>query len=237
MISTVDTKKGEGLLLVLWFPGLFIIILMSAIIFISAGRINYWQGWGFSASMLLIMGTSIGIFIKDNRIDLIKERAKPGPGTKWWDKIFMAFFIPSYFAIMIVGSLDSGRYLWTTNFPLPLYILGYIIFSLSVAVQFWSIWVNRFFSSVVRIQTEREQVVIQNGPYRFVRHPGYLTGIFLGIGTSLVFGSLWGLIPAGVIALLLIIRTGLEDAMLQRELAGYSDYAKKVKYRLFPGLW
>ncbi|HUV75978.1 MAG TPA: isoprenylcysteine carboxylmethyltransferase family protein [Dehalococcoidales bacterium] len=98
-------------------------------------------------------------------------------------------------------------------------------------------WVNRFFSSVVRIQKDRGQEVVQNGPYHSVRHPGYVGGILMAISTSLVLGSLWALIPAGVIFILLVIRTYLEDTTLQKELTGYADYAKKVRFRLLPGIW
>ena len=96
-------------------------------------------------------------------------------------------------------------------------------------------WVNRFYSSVVRIQTGQE--VVQDGPYRFVRHPGYVGGILMAISSSLIFGSLWALIPAGIVVILLIIRTHLEDITLQKELQGYIDYTKKIRYRLLPGIW
>ena len=101
----------------------------------------------------------------------------------------------------------------------------------------WALWVNRFFSSVVRIQTDRGHKVVRNGPYRFVRHPGYAAGIVSLISLPLVLGSMWGLIPAGLMVLLLIIRTHLEDTTLQKELAGYVDYTKRVRYRLLPWIW
>jgi protein-S-isoprenylcysteine O-methyltransferase Ste14 len=97
--------------------------------------------------------------------------------------------------------------------------------------------VIKFFSITVRIQTDRGQKVIQNGPYRVIRHPGYIGGILMGIGNALVLGSLWALIPAGIMAIMLIIRTSLEDLTLQKELPGYLEYTKKVVYRLIPGLW
>jgi protein-S-isoprenylcysteine O-methyltransferase Ste14 len=98
-------------------------------------------------------------------------------------------------------------------------------------------WTNNFFSRVVRIQTDRGHYVVQDGPYRFVRHPGYLAGCFSLLSMPLALGSLWGLIPATLAVLLIIIRTYLEDATLQNELTGYHQYAKKVKYRLLPGIW
>ena len=120
---------------------------------------------------------------------------------------------------------------------MSVYIAGYVLLVLSDFVKSWCMWVNRFFSTTVRIQMDRGHEVIQNGPYRFVRHPGYLAGIFMMISMPLALGSLWGLIPAAVVAVLLIIRTHLEDIYLQKELPGYADYVKKVKYRLLPGIW
>ena len=96
---------------------------------------------------------------------------------------------------------------------------------------------NRFFSTTVRLQCDRGQYVIRSGPYRIVRHPGYVGGILLGISMALVLGSLWALIPAGGVLILLIIRTYLEDITLQKELQRYTDYAQKVRYRLVPGIW
>ena len=172
-----------------------------------------------------------------NKTDLARERLKPGPGTKWWDKIFWVFYAPMFFAVFILASLDAGRFRWTAQLPLSVYIIGYIVYLLSQYITLWSMWVNKFFSTTVRIQTDRGQEVVQNGPYRFIRHPGYVGGILLAISSSLILGSLWGLIPAGGVVFLLIIRTYLEDITLQKELQGYSDYALKVKYRLLPGIW
>jgi protein-S-isoprenylcysteine O-methyltransferase Ste14 len=96
---------------------------------------------------------------------------------------------------------------------------------------------NRFFSSVVRIQKDRGHAVVDSGPYEFIRHPGYSGAILYYIALPLALGSFWGLIPAGLTVITTIIRTALEDRMLQNELEGYIGYAKRVRYRLLPGLW
>lgn len=215
--------------------GCFGLLLMIAIIFISAGRIDYWQGWLFVAVTVLLVSVSSVAFV--SKADLIKERAKPGPGTKWWDKVFFALFIPMMFAVIVIGGLDAGRFRWTRQLPVSFYVIGYVVYILSNVIHLWAMWTNRFYSSTVRIQTERGHEVVRNGPYRFVRHPGYVGGILLGISIALVMGSLWALIPAGVCVMLLIIRTYLEDTALQKELAGYAEYAGKVRYRLLPGIW
>jgi protein-S-isoprenylcysteine O-methyltransferase Ste14 len=230
-------KKGSKLRLKSYLKGALGLILIPACIFISAGRVGYWQGWAYVGTIILIGVVMITIFIRGKKLELLQERTNPGPGTKWWDKVFFAFYAPSYLAILIVGSLDSGRYFWTSDFAVSIYIIGYAVFLFAIAIFLWSMWVNRFFSSTVRIQSDRGQFVIQSGPYRFVRHPGYVAGILLALGNSLVFGSFWALIPAGLMALSLVIRTGLEDVTLKKELPGYVEYTRKTKYRLFPGLW
>ncbi len=204
-------------------------------IFWTAGRLDYWQGWLFAAINLIIIAVTY-FFLTDNP-DLIKERMKPGPGTKWWDKIFFAFYIPLCVCVYVLASMDAGRYGWSPPFPIFVYVIGYGIQLFSHFLLVWSMRVNYFFSSTVRIQTDRGHRVVQDGPYQYVRHPGYVAGILLFISTSIVLGSLWGLVPAGLITVLLVIRTYLEDKTLQRELPGYFEYTQKVPYRLLVGIW
>lgn len=231
-----DTRKGKNIgYFIRIFLGSFTLLLMIAMILILAGRIDYWQGWAFGGVTALIILVK-SIFFPSST-DLIEERIKPGPGTKWWDKVFYAFYIPAFFAIIIIGSLDGGRFGWTASLPVLVYISGYILYIFSISIFLWAQHINRFFSSVVRIQHERGHEVIQTGPYQYVRHPGYIGGILMAISTALVLGSLWALIPAGIVAILLIIRTYLEDKTLQRELPGYDEYAKNVRYRLLPLVW
>jgi protein-S-isoprenylcysteine O-methyltransferase Ste14 len=231
-----DSKKGKNIgYFTRVFLGFFTLLLMIAMILILAGRINYWQGWGFGGVTALILLVK-SIFFPD-RSDLFQERIKPGPGTKWWDKVFYAFYLPAFFAVFIIGCLDGGRFGWTASLPVFVYISGYIMYIFSISIFLWAQQINRFFSSVVRIQHDRGHEVIQTGPYKYVRHPGYIGGILMVISTALVLGSLWALIPAGVVSILLIIRTYLEDTTLQKELVGYGKYATKVRYRLLPGVW
>ena len=234
--------------------GIFTYIFFVGVLFLLAWRLDYWQAWAYGATGI-VMILAAGIAFR-NRPELIKERVKPGPGTKKWDKVLWAFFAPMMFAVMIVAALDGGRFGWTsdlltpglllpvykffgwmTDLPWYLYVIGYGLFYCAQLIKYWCMWSNRFFSSTVRIQFDRDHEVVQSGPYRFIRHPGYISGIFIGFGSSLVLGSLWGLIPSTLVLILLVIRTHLEDKTLQKELPGYADYAKKVKYRLLPPIW
>jgi protein-S-isoprenylcysteine O-methyltransferase Ste14 len=97
--------------------------------------------------------------------------------------------------------------------------------------------VNKFFEPGVRIQVERGHRVVDTGPYAVVRHPGYVGACLLCAGTALALGSLWALVPAGLCASILILRTHWEDQTLQGELMGYRDYARRVRFRLIPRLW
>jgi protein-S-isoprenylcysteine O-methyltransferase Ste14 len=203
--------------------------------FVLAGRIDYWQAWVWGGIGIGI-GLLSGVLFRRHS-DLIEERVKPGPGVKWWDILFFAVYIPSLLAILAVASLDVGRFSWSPALPPSVYVVGYCLLLFSYGLPFWAMRTNRFFSSVVRIQADRGHHVVDKGPYRFVRHPGYVGGLTYGVASAVVLGSLWALIPAGLMAISLMVRTALEDATLRRELSGYTEYAQRVKYRLLPGIW
>lgn len=204
-------------------------------IFLLAGRLDYWQGWVFFG-IGMTAGTSVAILFRKNP-ELLKERTKPGPGMKWWDKVFWIFNILLYFGILIFGPLDAGRFMLSPEIPTSTYVIGYVFHLVGYVIILWAMWINTFFSSVVRIQKDRGQKVIQDGPYKVVRHPGYVGAILIAPSTAIVLGSLWSLIPAALWIVAIIIRTYLEDKTLHKELEGYKEYAKKVSYRLIPGIW
>jgi protein-S-isoprenylcysteine O-methyltransferase Ste14 len=157
--------------------------------------------------------------------------------AKAWDKVLAPLMAVSIgFPMVIVAGLDH-RYNWSSEFPLWLIVIGFILISLGYAFAAWALAENRFFSSVVRIQTDRGHVVCDSGPYRFVRHPGYAGNILALFGIVLALGSVWTLIPAAVASIIAVIRTVLEDQTLQEELLGYRDYARRVRYRLIPGIY
>ena len=203
--------------------------------FSLAGRIDYWQGWVYNLLNLITMGLTY-VALSDRK-DLIQERLKPGQGMKRWDKIYYIISSPTYFIAIAVASLDAGRFHWEPRVPLSIIVLGIVIFCVGHLMLLWAKLANRFSSSVVRIQTDRRQTVCKDGPYHFVRHPGYVGGLLFGMTTPLALGSFWALIPATVGAMLLIVRTYLEDRPLQKELPGYLEYAKQVRYRLLPKIW
>src|SRR4029453_10662440 len=147
------------------------------------------------------------------------------------DKALLAFMLPAMVAILPVAALDAGRLHWS-RVPPGMVILGYAAILLGIALTGWAQAVNPYFEPGVRIQSERHQHVIDTGPYRFVRHPGYVAALILMFGMSLALGSWWAFVPASLAAALLILRTAWEDRLLQAELAGYRDYANRVRWRL-----
>jgi len=229
-----EIKKKPSYLRIM-IRGFITTVAMSFAVFALAGRLDYWQGWLTVALFLALLIEFSIAFVKKK--DLMQERIKPGPGVKWWDKIFVAVLVPMIYSICFVAALDAGRFQWSPQLPLILYILMFLLTVISYCFVHWAMSTNQFFSSRVRIQTDRGHFVITEGPYRFVRHPGYLGTIVLLPAWALLLGSLYALIPALIANLLLIVRTYLEDKTLQKELPGYADYAQKTRFRLIPGVW
>jgi len=227
--------EGTGLTKQLILRSILVPLAIAAFTFALAGRIDYWQGCIYNLLNVIVLGLTF-VALSDRK-DLIQERLKPGKGMKKWDKIYYVTSTPIYFITLAVAILDAGRFYWEPRVQLNITIASILPFLIGHFVLLWAKRANRFFSSVVRIQVDRKQTVCKDGPYRFVRHPGYLGGLLSWMATPLVLGSFWALIPATASTLLIVARTHLEDTTLQKELSGYSAYTKEVSYRLLPGVW
>ena len=173
------------------------------------------------------------------RIDseLLEERAKPGEGTKSWDKAILGLSLLVTISMYITAGLDSGRYHWSPQYHWSFYILGIILTALGQLLFLIAQKQNRFFSSTVRIQTERGHTVCETGLYKMVRHPAYLGSIIQSLGFPLLFGSRWSIIPVALSIILLVTRTYLEDKTLKNELQGYLNYSQKTRYKIIPFIW
>jgi protein-S-isoprenylcysteine O-methyltransferase Ste14 len=219
----------------LFAKGLPVLLIVVAIMLLIAGKMSYWQVWFFGLVNLFFLAFVSALFLENN--NLFGQRLRPVPGAKWWDRVLWMFYGPANMAIIVVASLDAGRFGWTSNYPLAVYFLGYLGYFCGGALHLWSIRTNPFYVSTVSIRDDRSQAVIDQGPYRLMRHPGY-TGIILMVNSiAIVLGSLWALIPSVLTSMLLVVRTLLEDRALQLELSGYQEYAGRVRYRLLPGVW
>lgn len=208
------------------------------VLFLCAWDLSWWQGWLYS---VLIVGVGIGsrIWAEKRHPGLLEERGGFGKDqdVKSWDKVLSPLMAVSMsFPLVIVAGLDHN-FGWSNAFPLGLNILGFILIVVGYTFAGWALIENRFFSSVVRIQTDRGHVVCNSGPYRIVRHPGYAGNIVALPGIVLALGSIWTIIPVLVALIIAVIRTVLEDKTLQEELPGYRDYTRRVRYQLIPGVF
>jgi len=221
-----------------WFRLVVVYLLIPLILFICGGDLGWWQAWLYSM-LILAAGISGRMWAERRHPGLTDERQnmEKVQSAKAWDKVLAPLMALSVsFPLVIVAGLDH-RFGWSPLFPLWLIMLGFLLISLGYAFAAWALIENRFFSSVVRIQVDRGHVVCDSGPYRIVRHPGYAGNMLALPGMVLALSSTWTLIPAAVALIIAVIRTVLEDQTLQDELPGYRDYARRVRYRLIPGIF
>jgi len=219
-----------------WLKGLIggaILVLMPPLLAGHWDLPTVWALIGVYVGFLLVAWLTI--FRKDP--DLLRERQQSGPGAKRWDRIWLTIYSMFLLSTLVVAILDVGRFHWSDTVPIWLQVAGFVGFAASLTFAGWAMAENTFFSEVVRIQQDRGHRVVATGPYRYVRHPGYLGNIIAWPCTALAIGSWLALLPAAVVVVLYVIRTALEDRTLQAELAGYVEYAQQVRYRLVPGIW
>jgi protein-S-isoprenylcysteine O-methyltransferase Ste14 len=204
-------------------------------LFISAGKFFYWQGIVYVIIGLIMSILHYTVLKPDS--DLLSERSKPGEGVKEYDKVILGLSFLSTIAMFVVAGLDSGRFHWSPDFDLSLSLTGILLTITGQLLFMIAQKQNRFFSSTVRIQTDREHAVCDTGLYKIVRHPAYLGSIIQAAGFPLLFGSLWSIIPITLLIILHVVRTYLEDKTLLRELKGYAEYAGKTRFRIIPFVW
>jgi len=204
-------------------------------LFWSAGRIDWWPGWGVLGVNAFMMA-AMGVVIFRLYPDLAAERLSPPKGAKRWDLAINSGTRLIQLARYIVAGLDQ-RNGWTGGFPIGIQLAALAISLLGYSIIPWAVAHNKFFSQVVRIQSDRGHSVAASGPYRFVRHPGYLGMLAFELAIPIMLASWWSLLISVVNVALIILRTALEDRTLQAELPGYADYAQRVRYRLIPGIW
>ncbi|MBB3569029.1 isoprenylcysteine carboxylmethyltransferase family protein [Rhizobium sp. BK491] len=208
---------------------------LLVLIFLPAGRLDWRPGWVFIAFLVVSYGIAFLIMRRVNPV-IFQARSRFQAGTKGWDLILVSLIFLGMIAEIPLGALDAGRMEWSVM-PTFIVILGYLLLAAGITLATWAQAVNRFFEPGVRLQRERGQHVISDGPYAYVRHPGYVSAILVFAGLALALGSWWALIPAAWASAVLILRTSWEDTLLHSELEGYADYSKRVRFRLLPGIW
>jgi protein-S-isoprenylcysteine O-methyltransferase Ste14 len=216
-----------------------IYILMFPFLLLYLSGDWFWiEGWIFSLWFTVLCFTTILYLYRKDPALLTERYREPGTGNqKKWDKFIVYGLLIGFLTWIVIMPLDAKRFGWTTYFSLRVKILGGIGLIFSFLFFFRSYTDNTFVSPLVRIQTERKHQVVSTGVYGFVRHPMYLGGLLLFIGTPMLLSSLYGVIIGVAILFLLVVRIIGEEKMLVSELEGYTDYQKKVKYRLLPFVW
>jgi protein-S-isoprenylcysteine O-methyltransferase Ste14 len=213
-------------------------LLPPALLLVLSGDYGWRMAWiNIGLNFVFIFGSRLVLLVTNP--DVLLERAKSisAKDTKSWDKplVLFAGLITPILLVIICG-LDH-RWTWTDIVPPAWQWVGLSFYAAGGILAIWAMLVNSFFSAAVRIQADRGHSVIQNGPYRIVRHPSYTGGILGYLATPVMLNSLWALIPAVLAALIIILRTRREDLTLQEELPGYRDYTQRTRYRLLPGIW
>jgi protein-S-isoprenylcysteine O-methyltransferase Ste14 len=211
------------------------IVFILAIIFVPAGTLNWPEAWLYLILYIFAVGGCL-IWLKKNDPELLKERRSTRKDVKGWDKKIILAYTITLIIMLALAGLDAVRFRWS-QMPLMLKVLGFLGFIPAVTLGFWAMKQNTYLAQYVRIQKERGHRVITTGPYKYVRHPMYVGVILFILCFPLALGSLYSFIPALIIVILFIIRTSLEDKTLQEELEGYQEYAKRVRYKLIPGIW
>ena len=216
----------------------YLMLFVQIIVFlVSAGHVTDARPWIFFGASFLHFSVSTAVQYKFNPELLVQRLKREREGSKLWDELLMRVSnLMALIPIPAIAGLDVGRFHWS-NLDVYFALLGFVLFTVSTVLLNWAMIVNPFFEPTVRIQKDRGHMVITSGPYKIVRHPGYLAGILYISSIPIIIGSLYTFIPAGIYVLLIVVRTMLEDRTLHKELNGYSEYAKKVRHRLLPWLW
>jgi len=221
-----------------WLAIVAVYLIVPVVLLVVGRDLGWWQAWAVS---LLVQVAGVGgrAWAERRHPGLQADRMRFGRNqqVKPWDRVLAPLMaISVLYFLVIVAALDH-RYGWTTPFTTWVNVVGLLLCALGYWFSAWALVENRFFTSTVRIQTERGHQVCDSGPYRFVRHPGY-AGILLSVvGIPLALDTLWTFVAAGFALVVSVVRTALEDRTLNDELSGYREYARRVRYRLFPGMW
>lgn len=207
---------------------------IGVLLFVSAGSLRWWQGWTYLGVAAIAQITTTLLVPSGLLAERTKRRHE---GQKRWDRLLFVA-VGQLFArvIPIVAGLDF-RFGWKPEMAVWGESAALVFLVLGTALFIWSMRVNAFFSRLVRLQDDRGHVVVSGGPYRYVRHPGYVALVVNMIAGPVLLGSVWATIAGAVAAALVVLRTALEDRLLHDELEGYAEYAGRVRRRLVPGLW
>lgn len=205
--------------------------LLAGISFLCAGGANQ------PALRLYLVAFGVMDFINILTINPVLARERSEPASEGTDPAVRSIGSALFVATVAFGALDVGRLHWTFPFSKGVQMVAFAVFVAANALQIWAMAVNIFFSTALRLQTERGHELVRGGPYRYVRHPGYLAMFLVVLSTPLALGSKVALLPATMYGALILLRAAREDQFLLSNLPGYADYIEGAPYRLIPGVW
>ena len=214
---------------------LILFVLFACLLFASAGRMNWPRGWAYLLITLALEIITLSL-LAFRAPETLNQRGSIGVGVKPFDRWFAGLWLALCVLTPIIAGLDVIRFQWSVLPPAACYAGMAVMIAASLFGD-WAMVENEHFEQFVRIQDERAHRVVTTGPYRLVRHPGYLGAILGALSTPLILGSIWTFVPAGLIAMLFIVRTHFEDQTLRRELDGYEAYVQQTRFRLLPPVW
>lgn len=215
--------------------GIVALVAFAVVWFAIAGRVTWWHGWAGLLVYSAYLSAMMVRLSRSNR-ELVQERMGAAAKAQPWDRVLMRVYTVALVALLILVALDSGRFRWS-SVSSGFQAAGWLLLVLGGAMIWHVMMTNAYLSSYARLQPDRNQTVVQEGAYRWVRHPMYLGIILAFLGMPLALGSFWGLVPAFLIVALFVYRTHREDRMLAGGLSGYTEYTKRVRYRLLPRVW
>jgi protein-S-isoprenylcysteine O-methyltransferase Ste14 len=207
---------------------------IGAVLFVAAGRLDW--PWAWLMLGIYLASVAVNATAMRHHPETVAERGRPAEMKRWDQVISGLWGLAQFLLVPLVAGLDE-RFGWTAELAAAWHLAGALAFAAGLALFGWAMVTNAYFSTVVRIQAERGHTVCRSGPYRWVRHPGYVGAILQSLAMPLLLGSAWALAPGVAAAALMTLRTALEDRTLQAELPGYREYAQEVRYRLVPGVW
>ena len=210
---------------------------MGLLLFVPAGNLRWAQAWAFLA-IFAVGSCAFGIWLLRRDPALLASRLGPlvEHGQPTWDRVFLLSFVFIWCGWLVLMALDAQRW-HTSDVPLALNILGGALVVAGFLATLLVFRENSFAAPVVRVQRERDQRLIDTGPYAFVRHPMYASATLYLAGMPLLLGSWYGLLIVALLILGIVPRAVFEERLLKRELPGYAEYMQRVRYRLIPGVW
>jgi protein-S-isoprenylcysteine O-methyltransferase Ste14 len=236
-VANQPLAKQVGRLLKRLAQVLITVAALAAMLFLSSWRFDWVMAWVYVGAFAVVLMVMV-VYQELSNLELLEERSELAPraGVQTWDVILSAVVRLSLLASYVVAGLDM-RFGWKPEIPLAVQMAAFALGLLGVGLIVWAMAANRYAAVYARIQQERGHAIATTGPYRFVRHPFYVGTITFSLTVPVALGSPWALISGGLAALLFIVKTAAEDRMLREGLAGYREYAGRVRYRLLPGVW